>query len=153
MPCEFVVPLGPSTLPPDAMIKTGLPGSGWPLPPVTPAMPAPFVTMTMIDTRRPGSVDAGEACTVIKMSALLFARPTVGAGLAAQALNAFTLVPAFPSRHAKVGPVLPLLSEQAWIRAPAIRRSPMTSRVPGRTPDGRCLTLGDDSLASMILAP
>jgi hypothetical protein len=139
------------------MMKTGLPASGCPLPPVSPATVLarfPFVTMTMIDTRRPGSVDAGEACTIMPMSALLFAMPVTGAGLAVQeALNAFTLVPAFPSRHAKVGPVLPLLSEQAWIKAPAIRRSPMTSRVPGRTPDGRCLTLGGDSLASMILAP
>jgi hypothetical protein len=84
---------------------------------------------------------------------LVFATPVTGAGLAVQeALNAFTLLVVF-SRHAKVGPVLPLLSEQAWTRAPAIRRSPKTSRVPGRTPDGRCFTLGGDSLAFMILAP
>jgi hypothetical protein len=55
---------------------------------------------------------------------------------------------------ANFGPLVPLLSEHAWISVAVIRRRPKTTRAHGRTSHGRPrLPLGGDDFASMVLAP
>ncbi len=147
MPLASVTPLGASIVPPEAVTSTRFPASGCPLPPA-----APFVTNTVMVTRRPGSVEAGLADTRMRMSADVFAKPVVGAGLPVH--SARTVTPPFCSRHSNTGPVVPPLSEHAWISVPAIRRSPKTTRVQGRTAHRMWgLARSDDRLASMVLAP
>jgi hypothetical protein len=93
----------------------------------------------------------------------VFANPVLGAGVPVQAASDRTLPDAVPpfavpcaaltSEHSNVGPLVPLLSEHAWISVLATRRSPKTTKVHGRTFQGRRLARTGDRLASMVLAP
>ena len=112
-------------------------------------------TITVTPARRPGVIAFGLTPTWTLISAEVLANPAVGTGVPVQALRVFTLVPAFAwLLHPNVGPVVPLLSEHAWISAPATRSIPRTTRVHGRTAHGPPrLPLRGNSLAFMILAP
>src|SRR5262249_28656815 len=132
-----------SSEPTSVLNWTVFPARGWPL---------RFPTNAVMPARWPGEIEFGLTATWILISAEVLANPVVGAGLPAHWDRTFT--PPLSSRHSNRGPVAPLLSEHAWISVPATRRSPRTTRVHGRTAQGRRrLARGGDSLASMILAP
>src|SRR5215468_390149 len=103
-PCALVVTAVLSSEPTSVLNWTVFPARGWPL---------RFPTNAVMPARWPGEIEFGLTATWILISAEVLANPVVGAGLPTHWERTFT--PPFCSWHSNRGPVVPLLSEHAWI--------------------------------------